>query len=146
MTNKPPPTAPSAYVVDTFAPLRGFLTRHAMHAESCSGKSQEQWLAAVIEKTAQTFRARVHALIETVKSMDAALNKRSKTRAATGAGLSDSEKILLQLHLDVEAFGQMVSLFTRIYRVLLCAYFPYHMYTVPCYSDERVGCGPRPGT
>ena len=88
----------------------------------------------MIEKTAQTFRARVHALIETVKSMDAALNKRSKARAATGAGMSDSEKILLQLHVDVEAFGQTVSLLTLVYIVcLLYSYFPCRMSR---YSDE----------
>ena len=34
--------------------------------------------------------------------MDAALSKRAKVRAA---GLSDSEKILLQLRLDVQAYA-----------------------------------------
>jgi hypothetical protein len=51
--------------------------------------------------------------METVKQMDSALQRRAKARqsstAAATAAMSDSEKIALQVSLDVAAFGREVS-------------------------------------
>ncbi len=47
--------------------------------------------------------------MDTVRQMDLSLQRRSKAGAAAGGsagGLTDSEKIFLQLSLDVTAFGR----------------------------------------
>ena len=51
----------------------------------------------------------VQALMETVKQMDSALQRRSKLRtaASTVTNMSDSDKISLQLFLDVRAYGEV---------------------------------------
>lgn len=50
--------------------------------------------------------------METVKQMDSALQRRSKLRTAApvGTNMADSDKISLQLFLDVRAYGQVVSI------------------------------------
>lgn len=72
----------------------------------------ESWLERLIEEVCASFREQVLALMETVKQMDTALQRRSKLRqnppgsTSSGIGLSDSEKITLQIILDVAAFGK----------------------------------------
>lgn len=117
MTNKPPPQQPSPYVLEILAPLKTFIETHAQSADICSAAdSTEQWVAEIVEQVTNQFLLRVQALIETVKSMDAALNKRANkmkpavTGAAAGASLlSDSEKILLQLYLDVQSYRTLIA-------------------------------------
>jgi hypothetical protein len=64
------------------------------------------WRISVLEPVCGAFLTRVQALLDTARAMDAALRKRA-ARPHT-AGLSDSDKILLQLFLDVRAFGEQV--------------------------------------
>ncbi len=50
--------------------------------------------------------------MDTVRQMDLSLQRRSKagtSAAGSAGGLSDSEKIFLQLSLDVSAFGKEVG-------------------------------------
>lgn len=56
----------------------------------------------------------VQALMETVKQMDSALQRRSKLRTAAPAGssMADSDKIAQQLFLDVRAFSEVVRALT----------------------------------
>lgn len=108
MTNKPAPTAPSAYIGDSFGPLRAFVAKYSAAANLCSSTPTRAWISGIIESICIVFRTRVQSLIDTVKSMDAALNKRSgRPKVANSSGMSDSDKILLQLLLDVQAFASM---------------------------------------
>jgi len=110
MTNKPAPTTPSAYVGEAFGPLKVFVSKYSAAATLCSASTSLVWMAGVIEAICVVFRTRVVYLIDTVKSMDAALNKRSgRPKAAISGGMSDSEKILLQLLLDVQAFATLAA-------------------------------------
>jgi hypothetical protein len=51
----------------------------------------------------------VQGLMETVKQMDTALQRRSKLKANAGTTISDSDKISLQLLLDVRAYGRGIE-------------------------------------
>lgn len=121
MTNKPPPTAASPYIAEAFEPLQSFKMKHGITAsasasvtEAAEKSDRELWVTQIVEHLCGGLRGRVLALIDTVRSMDAALSKRAgrgkaSLGAAVGSGsMSDSEKILLQLFLDVEAFGAQV--------------------------------------
>ena len=74
------------------------------------------WDAGVIEEVTANFLVQVQSLMETVKQMDSALQRRSKARSGptTGAGatsgaLSDSDKIALQISLDVKSYGAEIT-------------------------------------
>jgi hypothetical protein len=79
------------------------------------------WRVELAEEVCACFGEQVHLLIDTGKQMDSALQRRSKIRnAATsansanvGAGLSDYEKIALQIKLDVDAFGEELLRFLK---------------------------------
>lgn len=70
------------------------------------------WLGVLLEDISASFAEQVAALIDTVKQMDSTLQRRSKlqqqqgTAAGPSATLTDSEKIALQMKLDIEAFGR----------------------------------------
>jgi Domain of unknown function (DUF3510) len=69
-----------------------------------------RWEVVVLEDVTAEYLMQVQALMETVRQMDLALKRRSKHNAApTGTNMSDSDKISLQLHLDVKAYTEAVS-------------------------------------
>lgn len=81
------------------------------------------WLAEVVLAVTQTYEEQVSSLFETVKSMDSALQRRAKimasttnttttsttgTNAVVSESLRDSDKIALQVQIDVLAFEEVV--------------------------------------
>lgn len=70
-----------------------------------------RWEVVVLEDVTAEYLKQVQALMETVRQMDIALSKRSLMRnaAPTGTNMSDSDKISLQLYLDVKAYAEAVS-------------------------------------
>lgn len=119
MTNKPPPTAPSSYVENILKPIRDFMASHS----SLIPEATEVWLPPIVVALSDMYLQQVQGLMETVRQMDTALQRRSKLRAAapqqaSGAAstavMSDSDKITLQLLLDVHAFGQEVTYVFKI--------------------------------
>lgn len=105
MTNKPPPDSASPYVENIVLPLRSFLAQHNKLIQPFA--PQGEWSANLLEDIASSFLIQVQSLMETVKQMDNALQRRSKIRTA-GANtnsMTDSDKIALQVSLDVKAFG-----------------------------------------
>ena len=85
-----------------------------------------------------TFHQQIQALIETVKQMDSALQRRSKLRSTNAAptvasamgaagsnSMTDYDKIALQIQLDVNAFGDELRSFgvelsdSKAFKVLL---------------------------
>lgn len=109
--------------LDQFAPLAGRLsTAPSTDAAAASGQvsgtgSTDQalvaWLGRVVEEVSGSFVEQVSALIETVKQMDSTLQRRNKQQASAqpekGATMTDSEKIALQIKLDIEAFGKDIA-------------------------------------
>lgn len=74
-----------------------------------------RWKSEVVELVTVAMQEQVSSLLETVKQMDSALQRRAKHRTATtggtneGATLTDSDKIALQLRLDIQAFGEEIK-------------------------------------
>lgn len=106
MTNKPPPDTPSAYVETILQPLCGFIDRHGIIATKFA--SRGLWDVAIIEEVTGYFLQQVQSLLETVRQMDSALQRRTKARTPQ-TGVSDSEKIAMQVTLDVQAYGEEVK-------------------------------------
>ena len=117
MTNKPSPEAPSAYVETVLRPLKAFLKKHsAMLArvllfndsvDLSAMTTPLQWTQGVLDSISQTFTLHVQSLLETVRAMDSTLQSRRKIlQLGEGTGaMSDSEKISLQVQLDVKAYA-----------------------------------------
>jgi hypothetical protein len=100
-----------------FSGVLGRLTVAA--AASAAGPPQQaeavkHWQSALLEDVSASFAEQVSALIETVRQMDSTLQRRSKAQASAASGsanMSDSEKIALQIRLDIEAYGREISAF-----------------------------------
>lgn len=64
----------------------------------------------VVNEAATHLLDNVRTLIDSVKQQDSTLMRRTKLAANTKAGaLTDTEKIILQVQLDVKLFGQEVG-------------------------------------
>ncbi|KAJ1437160.1 hypothetical protein B484DRAFT_445351 [Ochromonadaceae sp. CCMP2298] len=132
MTNKPAPETASAYVAGILTPLRSFLEQHGDLAQALalpeqneekegdagtvavtgagagSGAGLQRWLCLLLEDVSGSYAEQVRLLMDTVRQMEEALQRRAKLRttgASGGASLTDSEKISLQIRLDVEAYA-----------------------------------------
>ena len=96
---------------------RSFLDRRGSLALTFTGSIQGvsttpgSWELGVLEDITAGYLMQVQALMETVKQMDSALQRRSKLRTAAPSGnnMADSDKISLQLFLDVRAYGEALS-------------------------------------
>ena len=112
MTNKPAPSQASPYVESVLAPLRtlcqGSLEPIIAAITESFGSDTTRWCTEVAELVAAAMQDQVTSLLDTVKSMDSALQRRAKIRTTTGGDgvLTDSDKIAMQLRLDIQAFGE----------------------------------------
>ena len=99
------------------SPSRSFLDRRGSLALTFTttadgvGGTSASWEVGVLEDITAGYLMQVQALMETVKQMDSALQRRSKLRTAvpTGNNMADSDKISLQLFLDVRAYGESLA-------------------------------------
>jgi hypothetical protein len=74
---------------------------------AAGGTPSGQWQSDIVEDVTSVYVQQVQALIETAKQMDSALMRRAKSSSATSsgaAGMTDSEKIALQMIIDIGAF------------------------------------------
>lgn len=74
--------------------------------------TSSQWKKELLINITLAMQEQVTSLLETVKQMDSALQRRAKNRttantdATSTTNMSDSEKIFLQVKLDVIAYGE----------------------------------------
>jgi hypothetical protein len=70
------------------------------------------WLSPIVVAVVDAYLQQVQSLMETVRQMDSALQRRSKLRApaaptvGVAVVMGDSDKITLQLLLDARALGE----------------------------------------
>lgn len=89
------------------------MDRHGSLIHSFSSKGS--WDLEIVEDVAANFLSQVQSLMETVKQMDSALQRRSKLRSTGGGSqqsahsLTDSDKISLQVYLDVKEFAGEIT-------------------------------------
>lgn len=100
MTNRPPPTQASPYVKTILRPLQEFSDEISLRIPDYIGN---QWKIAVLTEITNRYTVAVEELITTVRRTEVALQNRRTRRVASG-GVSDGDKVKLQLFLDFEAF------------------------------------------
>ncbi len=105
MTNRPPPTQASPFVATILRPLKEFDTSFSHHTPPAIGNG---WKKQIVDTIAERYATAISELIETVQRTEEALKNRKVRRAAAG-GMSDGEKVRLQLFLDQRAFAQTVE-------------------------------------
>ncbi len=100
MTNRPPPTQASPYVKTILRPLKEFSDEVSLRIPDYIGN---KWKVAVLTEITSRYSVAVEELITTVRRTEVALQNRRTRRIASG-GVSDGDKVKLQLFLDFEAF------------------------------------------
>lgn len=113
MTNTPAPTAPSLYVRGVSQPLRAATSdvpaassrnAGAGYLTHVSAEVRAEVLGRVISGVASKYTELVVEVFANVKRLGQTLKKLQKGVASAGdGGMSDDEKIYLQVYLDVEA-------------------------------------------
>jgi hypothetical protein len=105
MTNRPPPTHASPFVATILRPLKEFDKEFANRTPHHIGSN---WKHSIVTTVADRYSEAVQELIETVKRTEVALQSRRTRRAASG-GISDGDKVKLQLYLDFQEFSRSVQ-------------------------------------
>jgi hypothetical protein len=105
MTNRPPPTQASPFVSTILRPLKEFDKEFANRTPHHIGDS---WKQLIVNTVAERYSAAVEELIDTVQKTEVALQNRRARRAVSG-GMSDGDKVKLQLYLDCQEFARNVQ-------------------------------------
>lgn len=108
MTNRPPPSQASPFVATILRPLSEFDNSFASRTPPQIG---DGWKYQVIGTVSSKYSVAVEELIATVKRTEEALKSR-KTRRMMAGGMSDGEKVKLQLFLDYREFKSQVERLT----------------------------------
>jgi hypothetical protein len=105
MTNRPPPTQSSPFVVTILRPVKEFKNEFGNRTPDYIG---DNWINEIVKSVAGRYSAAVEELITTVQRTEVALQNRRARRAASG-GMSDGDKVKLQLYLDYQDFSRHVQ-------------------------------------
>ena len=105
MTNRPPPTQASPFVSTIIRPLKEFDNEFANRTPIHVG---DAWKESIVSQVSDRYSVAVQELIDTVQRTEAALQNR-RTRRTVSGGMSDGDKVKLQLYLDVQEFSKNVE-------------------------------------
>lgn len=113
MTNKPPPSRPSPYTSSILRPLIDFMNGSGY--KNITDRGGEDLKNGVLSRVCYRFYVMTEELIETIKKTESSLRK-LKNRgnsvtddSGTGTNMSDTDKICLQLLLDVKEFAKQAK-------------------------------------
>jgi len=142
MTNKPPPTQHSRFVTNILKPYKTFMTSHGQHL---SKEATHVLTMKVSECVSQKYYAMAKDLLDSVKKAEDVLKRLSLGKGVDtrqGGSSSDTDKISLQLFLDVRKFGSEIE------------HFDVKLAEIPAYSklwlfikeeaESRMGAPTRP--
>ena len=68
-----------------------------------------QWKTLIAKAVTDRYSTAVEELIATVQKIEVALQNRRATRRAATGGMSDGDKVKLQLYLDYQQYSQHVA-------------------------------------
>uniref|UniRef100_H2YCH7 Conserved oligomeric Golgi complex subunit 2 n=1 Tax=Ciona savignyi TaxID=51511 RepID=H2YCH7_CIOSA len=114
-TNRPSPTDPSTYVNHLMKPIADFYEEQVGFVDATL---LSHWLTQVATPVTDRFHQVVSEVLTSVRKMEESLIRLQKMRSggksssgnlASLAGLSDDDKIRLQLFIDVTSFGKQMS-------------------------------------
>ncbi|XP_040320902.1 conserved oligomeric Golgi complex subunit 2 isoform X5 [Herpailurus yagouaroundi] len=111
-TNKEVPTTASSYVDSALKPFRQL---QSGHKDKLRQAVIRQWLEDALSESTHKYYETVSDVLNSVKKMEESLKRLKQARKTTptnpigpGGGMSDDDKIRLQLALDVEYLGEQV--------------------------------------
>eukprot|EP00842_Homolaphlyctis_polyrhiza_P004085 jgi/Hompol1/4678/HPOL_000800-RA len=108
-TNKEPPSKPSYFIPSLFKPLKNFIQDNYTQIGS---RLADEWQQAVAKAVTQQFLENVREILAGIKTIEESLKRLTrskKTQSTTDEGMSDNDKMRLQIHLDVEQYGKELS-------------------------------------
>nr|XP_037841952.1 conserved oligomeric Golgi complex subunit 2 isoform X2 [Chlorocebus sabaeus] len=112
-TNKEVPTTASSYVDSALKPL--FQLQNG-HKDKLKQAIIQQWLEGTLRESTHKYYETVSDVLNSVKKMEESLKRLKQARKTTPAnpvgpsgGMSDDDKIRLQLALDVEYLGEQIQ-------------------------------------
>ncbi|KAL6757491.1 hypothetical protein V8C86DRAFT_2624124 [Haematococcus lacustris] len=112
MTTKGPPTRHSHYVTGALVPMRNLLESSRLARLPAAARTQ--LVTGIAAAVCARYQALAEELLTTVRKTESSLKRLKKAQqadAGDGSAMSDSDKITLQLHLDVAEFGQQLVRF-----------------------------------
>ncbi|KAG7170065.1 Conserved oligomeric Golgi complex subunit 2-like [Homarus americanus] len=111
-TNRAPPTSHQPYIAAAATTLSNFSNDNIRKIDS---QQMVLWLTQVCTEVSEQYRALTYDVLSSVHKMEESLKrlKRARDRGAQGGaevsgGLSDDDKIRIQICLDVEYFGSQI--------------------------------------
>nr|XP_020725479.1 conserved oligomeric Golgi complex subunit 2 isoform X2 [Odocoileus virginianus texanus] len=113
-TNKEVPVTASSYVDSALKPLYQLQSRHK---DKLKQATIQQWLEAALSESTHKYYETVSDVLNAVRKMEESLKRLKQARRATpaspaglsGGGMSDDDKIRLQLALDVAYLGEQIE-------------------------------------
>ncbi|XP_019631010.1 PREDICTED: conserved oligomeric Golgi complex subunit 2-like [Branchiostoma belcheri] len=111
-TNREIPSKASAYVSATVKPLQMFLEEHAA---IISVTRRSQWVVSILKVVTERYYSVTDDILTAVRKMEDSLKRLKKLRkgdsgnSSSSGGMSDDDKIRLQLVLDVKQFGEEIQ-------------------------------------
>ncbi|XP_058399070.1 conserved oligomeric Golgi complex subunit 2 isoform X3 [Diceros bicornis minor] len=113
-TNKEVPSTASSYVDSA---LRPFYQLQSGHKDKLKQPRIQQWLEGALSESTHKYYETVSDVLNSVKKMEESLKRLKQARKTTpanpvgssGGGMSDDDKIRLQLALDVEYLGEQIQ-------------------------------------
>lgn len=112
-TNKEVPTTASSYVDSALKP---FYQLQSGHKDKLKEALIQQWLEDALSESTQKYCETVSDILHSVRKMEESLKRLKQARKTTspnpggsGGGMSDDDKIRLQLALDVEYLGEQIQ-------------------------------------
>ncbi|GJP37383.1 hypothetical protein CLOM_g21794 [Closterium sp. NIES-68] len=126
--SRPPPTRHSHYVPGVLQPLKVVLEGDKQRAAAAAAAGEEVWseemravvVAQVVERVTQKFDELAKEVVATARRTESSLKllqQRSMKRppgaadAGGASGMSDTDKIIGQLFLDVQEYGRIIRTF-----------------------------------
>ncbi|XP_032697016.1 conserved oligomeric Golgi complex subunit 2 isoform X8 [Lontra canadensis] len=113
-TNKEVPTAASSYMDSALKP---FHQLQSGHKDKLKQAIIRQWLEGALSESTHKYYETVSDVLSSVRKMEESLKRLKQARKSTpanpvgpsGGGMSDDDKIRLQLALDVEYLGEQIQ-------------------------------------
>ncbi|KAK1327997.1 hypothetical protein QTO34_012419 [Cnephaeus nilssonii] len=113
-TNKEVPTTASSYVDSALRPCHQL---RSGHQDKLQPELIQQWLQGALSESTHRFYETVSDVLHSVKKMEESLKRLKQARksspanpgGSSGGGMSDDDKIRLQLALDVEYLGDQIQ-------------------------------------
>ncbi len=106
MTNRPPPAQASHFVSTILRPLKEF---DDVFSSRTPTEVKSIWKQNVVSIVSERYSTAVEELLETVRRTEEALKSRKARRTPGTVGMSDGDKVKLQLLLDFQEFSRGIA-------------------------------------